>query len=522
MNSVTASATTTGTHSCNCGCSKCREECCELDCLVQPRFFCGQMLTDQDLTALLDWAKGKSALIRYRHGWGVACGLEVRCASTPGSGPVIGISPGYAIDCCGNDIIVCRDATVDLSTCCQPPAPPCDGSAAPTPAPASNGYQSFGPFKLLKSEVQAVDVLIRFKETQSDPKSGLARGGCSGTTACEYTRTHEDYDLYCKPVEDCDDLFDKRAYEWFRTYEEGLTKLFDTLERLRADGDPRRTVGRLLQWLRQNPPRSFCFLSDYLCDLESSGQFPENWFNEVTFWIVQDWRTSYLGCLCEGCGPETGVRLARVWLWRHRDSQGKQQLKVVYINSYPPFRRPVKRECWPAPADCVSLAPFIWQTADASCSPLRQLGLSDVSFEPFHYSDLADFGKQLRHENIFICCSDQKVGRLIAYYHKDHCGQSRVVYFGASRETKREAIDTSQLSPNSPQLDLRRVEGIGDGIARRLHNKGIRNLIDLANASPAEVQEALAGMPIQKPDEARSAQFVSDAQLVLEELKKGG
>jgi len=243
------------------------------------------------------------------------------------------------------------DATLDLSTCCSPPAAPCNGKtpAAP-PAQGLNDLQSFGPFTLPKAQVQAVDVLIRYKETQSDPKSGLSRAGCSGATACEYTRTHEDYELYCNPVEDCDDPTDKHAYDWYKAYEEGRAKLLETLERLRSDADPLRTAARLLQWLRQNPPRSFCFLCDYLCDLQTTGKFPENWFNELAFWIVQDWRISYLHCLCDGCGPETGVRLARVWLWRRTDNQGKQQLKVVYINEYPPFRRPVKRECWPAPA----------------------------------------------------------------------------------------------------------------------------------------------------------------------------
>ena len=521
---MNTTGTATTSHPCNCGCSKCKEECCELDCLVQPRFFCGQMLTDQDLTALLDWVKGKSALTRYRHGWGVVCGLDVRCASTPGSGPVIGVSPGYAIDCCGNDVIVCADATLDLSTCCSPPAAPCNGKtpAAP-PAQGGNDLQSFGPFTLPRAQVQAVDVLIRYKETQSDAKSGLSRGGCSGATACEYTRTHEDYELYCNPVEDCDDPTDKHAYDWYNAYEEGLAKLLETLDRLRSDADPLHTVGRLLQWLRQNPPRSFCFLCDYLCDLQTTGKFPENWFNELAFWIVQDWRISYLHCLCDGCGPETGVRLARVWLWRRTDSQGKQQLKVVYINEYPPFRRPVKRECWPAPADSVSLAPFIWQTADSSCGPLRQLGISDVTFQPLEYSDLADFGGQLRRENIFVCCADrEEVGSLIGYYKQDHCGQSRVVYFGTAQQAKRQAVDTAQLPSNSPELDLRKVDGIADGISKRLQARGILNLIDLANATPQTVKEALSTMPIQQPDEARSAKFIADAQAVLEQLKKGG
>ena len=523
MNNAIAGMNPTA-HSQNCGCSQCKEECCELECLVQPRFFCGQLLSDQDLTAMLDWVKGKSALIRYRHGWGVVCGLDVSCASSPGSGPIVDVSSGYAIDCCGNDMIVCSDAKLDLSSCCPPPPAPCTGNAPP-PAQqqlGGDGQKSFGPFTLPKSEVQAVDVLIRYKETQSDPKSGLARGGCNGTTACEYTRTHEDYELYCMPVDDCDDPSDKRAYRWHTDYKEGLAKIFDDLEKLHDANDSQRTIVRLLEWLRKHPPHAFCFLCEYLCDLQRVEHLEPGWFNEVVFWIVQDWRISYLRCECEGCGPDTSVRLARVWLWRRKDSQGKQLLQVVYINDYPPFRRPVTRDCWPVPADSVTLAPYIWQTADSSCVPLRQLGFPDIRFVPF---DPADFSTQLRSENIFVSCSNlNEADMLVAHYRKDHCGQSRIVYFGTPETgvRKKVAVDPAQLPPDAPELDLRQVWGIGDASAKRLRQAGIRNLVDLSSATPQAVKDALSSMPIQQPDEARSTQFIEAAKAALERLKGGG
>jgi hypothetical protein len=492
--------------------------------LVQPRFFCGQLLSDQDLTTMLDWVKGKNALTRYRHGWGVVCGLEVRCECSPASGTVIGVSPGYAIDCCGNDIVICCDAKFDLSSCCQPPAPPCNGSApALGQQPGNNDQQSFGPFKLPKGEVQAVDLFIRYSETQSDPKSGLARGGCNGTTACEYTRTHEGYEFYCKPVDDCDDPSDKRAHRWYRDYKEGLAKLFETLENLYDADDPKRTITNLLFWLQKHPTRAFCFLFEYLCDLQRRDHLEENWFNEIVFWIVQDWRSAYLRCNCEGCGPDASVRLARVWLWRRKDTNGKQVLKVIYINAYPPFRRPLTRDCWPVPSDCITLAPYIWQTADSACSPLRQLGFEDIRFDPFEYKDLADFSEQLRSEQIFVCCSDRdETGALVAYYRKDHCGQLRVVCFGpAKAKPQRAAVDPSKLPPDAPELDVQRVYGIGDASAKRLRQAGIRNLVDLSNATPQLVRDALSTLPIQQPDEARSAKFVEEAKLALERLKKG-
>src|SRR5687768_560450 len=80
------------------------EEPCTLDCLVHPAFFCGQLLADQDLTALVKWTQDKARLVRYRHGWGVVCGLDVRCR--PKYHDQVVITPGYAVDCCGNDVIV--------------------------------------------------------------------------------------------------------------------------------------------------------------------------------------------------------------------------------------------------------------------------------------------------------------------------------------------------------------------------------------------------------------------------------
>jgi len=517
MNSMTA-------HPCDCGCSKCKEQCCELECLVQPRFFCGQLLSDQDLTAMLDWVKGKNALIRYRHGWGVVCGLEVLCECDRATGAVVGVSPGYAIDCCGNDIIVCCEAKLDLSSCCQPPAPPCNGSApAVRQQPDNNDQQSFGPFKLPKREVQAVDLFIRYSETQSDPKSGIARGGCNNTAACEYTRTHEGYELYCKAVDDCDDPSDKRANLWYRAYREGLSGLFETLEKLHRADDPQQTITNLLFWMQKHPQREFCFLSEYLCDLQRNGQFDEDWFKELVFWIVQDWRSSFFRCGCEGCGPDTGVRLARVWLWRRMDKNGKQVLKIIYINAYPPFRRPLTHDCWPVPSDCVTLAPYVWQTADSSCAPLRKLGFADIRLVPFEYRDLEDFREQLRREQVYVCCADRdRTGKLVAYYRKDYCGQLRVVCFGpAEGEPQRPAVDPLNLAPDAPELDVERVYGIGGASAKRLRQAGIRNLVDLSNASPQMVRDALSSLPIQQPDETRCAKFIEEAKLALERLKAG-
>ena len=54
--------------------------CGGLQCLCRPRFFAGQLLTEEDLNRLDHYIVEKNKLHnRYLHGWGVVCGLEVVC-----------------------------------------------------------------------------------------------------------------------------------------------------------------------------------------------------------------------------------------------------------------------------------------------------------------------------------------------------------------------------------------------------------------------------------------------------------
>ena len=50
--SMTTTKPQAGENKCHCG-GRCKGECCELECLIQPRFFCGQLLTDQDQVGLI-------------------------------------------------------------------------------------------------------------------------------------------------------------------------------------------------------------------------------------------------------------------------------------------------------------------------------------------------------------------------------------------------------------------------------------------------------------------------------------
>jgi len=91
-----------------CGCPA----CIGLDCFERPRFFAGQLLTEAELGGQMEYVLDKNRLHnRYLHGWGVVCGLEVSCHECEG---FVRVHSGYAIDPCGNDIVVCSDTDVDL------------------------------------------------------------------------------------------------------------------------------------------------------------------------------------------------------------------------------------------------------------------------------------------------------------------------------------------------------------------------------------------------------------------------
>src|SRR5688572_22238691 len=118
----------------DCACVPCRccgehTSACELECLQRPLFTKGMVLSDSDLTALVEWTRSRLALRRYRDGWGVVCGLDVRCL--PDRPGMVVVDPGYAVGCCGEDLVLCEPTCVDLNGCCA--------AEEPCPQPEKNG-----------------------------------------------------------------------------------------------------------------------------------------------------------------------------------------------------------------------------------------------------------------------------------------------------------------------------------------------------------------------------------------------
>lgn len=87
--------------------------CGGLECLCRPRFFAGQLLTEETLNQLNQYIIKKNQLHnRYLHGTGVVCGLEVSCE--PCDDRRVKVTEGYALSPCGNDIVVCAEDSVDI------------------------------------------------------------------------------------------------------------------------------------------------------------------------------------------------------------------------------------------------------------------------------------------------------------------------------------------------------------------------------------------------------------------------
>ncbi len=157
--------------------------CGDVECFERPRFFGGQLLTDKDLEAAQRYVIEKNKLHnRYLVGTGVVCGLAVRC--DPCCDGSVTVEPGYAIDCCGNDIVLCQPETFNILDCLekqrQEEEPYC-GTKIRTPK--TRGDEPAKEYCLV----------LFYDEEPAKPITALIRdNGCSNTR-CEPSRIRETF-----------------------------------------------------------------------------------------------------------------------------------------------------------------------------------------------------------------------------------------------------------------------------------------------------------------------------------------
>jgi hypothetical protein len=247
-----------GSSSTDCQCGKASCDSCKLEGFVRPRFFPGQLLTEEDLQLLDQYTVAKNRL-HNRQFWGdgVVCGLKVRPHPCD-KGKVL-VGSGYALDCCGNDIVVACEQELDVNQmirelkaklkggydCGDPCGDKKRKDAAvtttvttrPTLNPNSNSgtgvmsaiFTGGNPATTNNDDTDVESVptkfclYVHYCETESDPVAPYATGDPCGVSGCEASRVREGFkfelrcdeeekprpsikDGLCKCVRDKDDL----------------------------------------------------------------------------------------------------------------------------------------------------------------------------------------------------------------------------------------------------------------------------------------------------------------------------
>jgi len=167
------------THATNCNCPACSG----VNCFERPRFFGGQLLTDQDLAAAQQYVIEKNKLHnRYLVGTGVVCGLMVKCDPCCDGGVVV--ETGYAIDCEGNDIVLCQEASFDVLGYLK-----------------KRKHQEDLPYcgPSYNKKVQPVEeekeylLVLSYAEEMAKPITALVRDNGCNTSRCEPSRIRETF-----------------------------------------------------------------------------------------------------------------------------------------------------------------------------------------------------------------------------------------------------------------------------------------------------------------------------------------
>ena len=158
--------------------------CCDLVCFERPRYFCGHLLKDTDLSTGQTYVIEKHKLYhRTLHGHGIVCGLRLTCdASCCG---YVRIGEGYAIDDCGNDIVVCESARFDVLKRLgekgllvpEVPKDPCDKEHPASPCPVR----------------QCFYIVACYQETEHEFTTPLTPACGPSPKDCQATRVRETY-----------------------------------------------------------------------------------------------------------------------------------------------------------------------------------------------------------------------------------------------------------------------------------------------------------------------------------------
>jgi hypothetical protein len=249
--------------------------CGGLECLCRPRFFPGQLLTDEDLTRLERYIVEKNKLHnRYLHGWGVVCGLEVVC--DPCTTTSVIVQTGYALSPCGEDIVVCKDQSVDvcdlIKVCRDDRTPQCDPPYDNPPRECGDGIERW-VLAICYDERPSRGVTTLRGDSGAACCSTCACGGsgacgckggghattatpASGATATA-TRTRREHRPQCEPTLTCEGYI-FRAYREPKRLDPGVKPDFGRFDRLPGEQE-------IVTWIAANRDRFGPLLTRLLC-----------------------------------------------------------------------------------------------------------------------------------------------------------------------------------------------------------------------------------------------------------------
>ena len=263
---------------CTCGCTS-------TACFERPRFFAGQLLSDCDLSAEQRYVREKQKLYhRTLDGHGVVCGLRLSCDI--GCCGHIRIGDGFAIDDCGNDIVVCNPYSFDAigmlkekGWLIEPPhhhhhhdKEQQPASASPAPAGPSEGA-----FPEPKPEhscdiIKCYHVVICYEEQQSCFVTPFKTTCGSGTVPadCEATRIEETFSIDLRkeapqrwdPMSDLQERI-KACWEVFTKGEFGH-RFLGLVEALLIATEPKGKPEDVEK--REDTAPNYC---DYFCQLQT-------------------------------------------------------------------------------------------------------------------------------------------------------------------------------------------------------------------------------------------------------------
>lgn len=182
---------------------------CDYNNFKRARYFHGMLMTDRDFREEQIYHIEKRKLLnRMLHGWGVVCGFEINWEAGKSA---LTIKPGMALDCHGNEILVCDPVEINLTSL------PC-----PAKIPA-RGTLEYCRQQDVEKKPNIYYIAIRYHEVPSDPVPVYAPAGGCEEKACEYSRIREGF---------CVEILDHQPCQPVRSVVKPslLSRIFDTCE----------------------------------------------------------------------------------------------------------------------------------------------------------------------------------------------------------------------------------------------------------------------------------------------------